>query len=196
MLDRPGFKWRAALLAAGLALTATQEVLGADRVAVAVGEFRSSVAELDSRGAADMFVTALMNAGHYRVMRKGKYLFEGTITETGVSSDDRRHALSLGGLNLGRSKNKAMLGIDIHVSLAATGEVVDSISVRRPVAGSSASVSGVGTAAANVLAKHGKSLPFIPDVSHESSRQDSLDGTLRALIEAAVAELDARGTVK
>ena len=196
MFNRPGFRLASVLLVAGLAFGATPRSLAAGRVAVSVGEFRSSVSELDPRAAADMLVTALMNAGHYRVLRNGKYLFEGTIAKAGASSSDQHHGISLGGLNLGSGKSKATLSIDVRVSIAATGEIVDSVSLSRPLTGSSSSVNGVGTAAANVLARHGKSLPYVPDVSHESSKQDDLDGALRALIEAAVAELHSRGAIK
>ncbi len=143
MFHRPGFRLASVLLVAGLAFGATPRSLAAGRVAVSVGEFRSSVSELDPRAAADMLVTALLNAGHYRVLRNGKYLFEGTIAKAGASSSDQHHGISLGGLNLGSGKSKATLSIDVRVSIAATGEIVDSVSLSRPLTGSSSSVNGV-----------------------------------------------------
>lgn len=223
MFNRPSAGFLSArFLIAGLALGCLQAAAG-ERVPVGIYEFRSSVMELEARGATDMFVTALVNAGRYRVversqldygvmrekqlsasgqatggadrktLRGARYLIEGSITEASNGESGKHSNFSVAGLSIGRGKNKETLGIDVRVVDAATGDVVDSISLRKPLNGSSSSISGIGSAAATLL---GKSLPYSPDASHESSRQDRLDGALRALIDAAVAELSERGTIR
>ena len=190
-----------------------------ERVAVAIYDFRSSVNELTARGATDMFVDALVHTSQFRVversqlnqsllvekqlssqglsdgaeadkkLRAAEYLFEGTISEANPSETQRTGALGVSGLSIGGGRNKDVLAIDVRVIDARTGDVLDSVTVRKAVKSTSSSVSGVGNFLSTVMAEHGKSSAYTPDVSATNAKKDSLDVALRDAIGEAVGQL-------
>ena len=193
-----------------------------ERVAVTIYEFRSSVGEVSARGGTDMFVTALVRSGQFRVversrlnegvvrekqlngaglttgnsaqqkLRGARYVFEGAITEASASQTQRSAAISVAGMELGGGTNRDAVGIDVRIVDAATGDVVDVVSVRKPILSDSASASGVGGLINTVLAQHGVSSPYTPDAHITQNRKESIDTALRAAINEAVLEIVSR----
>lgn len=189
---------------------------------VSIYEFRSSVGEIAARGSTDMFKTALVQSGQFRVVERSrladgvvrekqlnasglssgksagevltapKYIFEGSITETNPSQTQRSGAVRVAGVEFGGGTNQDMLGIDVRVVDVASGDIVHAITVRKAIASASASVSGIGNLIGTVLARKGKDTTFVPDVQLQQQRKESLDAALRAVIDQAVIELAQR----
>ena len=193
-----------------------------ERIAVAIYEFRSSVGEIPARGSTDMFKTALIQSGQFRVVERARlnegvvrekqlnaaglstgkagteqltgarYIFEGSITEANASQTQRSAGFSVAGMELGRSSNKDVIGIDVRIVDVATGDIVDVVTVKKSVASDSVGVSGVGNLIGTVLAKKGRNTTYVPDVQLQQQRKESLDVALRAVIDQAVIELAGR----
>jgi curli biogenesis system outer membrane secretion channel CsgG len=193
-----------------------------DRVPVSIYEFRSSVGEIAARGGTDMFETALVQSGQFRVVERArlsegvvrekqlnasglssgasasevltgaKYIFEGAITEANASETQRSGAIRIAGAEFGASTNKDVLGIDVRVVDVASGEIVNVVTVRKSIASDSTSVSGIGSLIGTMLSKKGKSPAYAPDFQMQQQRKESLDVALRAAIDQAVIELASR----
>ena len=191
-------------------------------VAVSIFDFRSSVTEIQARGATDMFINALVHAGPFKVVERSQinqgllyekqagsqglttgnaaatklrgvqYLFEGTISEANASETQRSGGVAVAGMSLGGGKNKDVIAIDVRIVDAGTGDILDTVTVRKAIKSDSASVSGIGNLMNTLMAQRGVSSPYTPDVNVAQQRKESLDGTLRACINEAVAELAAR----
>jgi curli biogenesis system outer membrane secretion channel CsgG len=125
-------------------------------------------------------------------LRAAEYLFEGTISEANPSERQRSGAVGVAGLTVGGGRNKDVLAIDVRVIDARTGDVLDSVTVRKAVKSTSSSVSGVGSLLSEVMAQHGESSPYTPDVSASNAKKDSLDIALRDAIGVAVGQLAAK----
>jgi len=193
-----------------------------ERVAVSIYEFRSSVSEIAARGSTDMFTTALVQSGQFRVVERArlnegvvrekqlnasglssgksatevltgaKYIFEGAITEASANETQRSGAIRIAGAEFGGSTNKDVLGIDVRVVDVATGDIVNVVTVRKSVSSDTTSVSGLGNLIGTALSKKGKSPAYAPDIQLQQQRKESLDVALRAAIDQAVIELAAR----
>ena len=193
-----------------------------ERVVVSIYEFRSSVGEITARGSTDMFTTALIQSGQFRVVERSrlnesvirekqlnaaglsagknatqtlidaKYIFEGSITEANASETQRSGAIRIAGAEFGGGSNRDVLGIDVRVVDVASGEILNVVSVRKSVASDTANVSGIGNLVSTVLSRKGKNTTFVPDVQMQQQRKESLDVALRAAIDQAVIELAAR----
>jgi len=194
-----------------------------ERVAVTIYEFHSGVPEIGSRGATDMFKTALAAQGRFALVERARlnegvirekqlnaagqstgqsaqaplraadYIFEASITELSAGDRQNQGGVNVGGMQLGGGSGTDSLGIDVRIVDAASGEVRDAISLRRPLKSSAAQVSGITSLVQTVRAMNGKSTsPLVPDVNLQTSRRDSLDQALRGLINDAVAQLAAR----
>jgi curli biogenesis system outer membrane secretion channel CsgG len=193
-----------------------------DRVAVSIYEFRSTVAEIAARGTTDMFKTALVQSGQFRVVERARlnegvtrekqlnasglstgkagaelltgarYIFEGAITEANASQTQRSGGFSIAGMELSGSTNKDVIALDVRIVEVATGDIVDVVTVRKSVASDSVGVSGIGNVIGNVLAKKGRSTTYVPDLQLQQQRKESLDLALRSAIEQAVIELASR----
>ena len=195
----------------------------AQRVPVTIYEFRSAVPAVNGNAATDMFITALIKSGQFRVverqrlsqgvvyekqlngagqttgriaaapLRGARYIFEGALSEANATEAQRQGGINIAGLSLGGSSTRGKLAIDVRIVDAATGDVVDSVDVRKPVQASNSSVGGtagfIGTLAA--MGGHAAS-PLTPDLSYQSMHDDGLDQALRACIESAVLELSRR----
>lgn len=189
-----------------------------DRPIVAIYEFRSGVTEVGARATTDLFITALVQSGQFRVVERSRlnegvikekqlgaqnlatgdiaqtqlagarYLFEGAVSEANASENQRSSGVSIGGMEIGGGSNKDVIAIDVRVLDAATGEILDVVTVRRDVNTKSSKVSGVGSLVGAVLAQRGGGLPAIapPDFHVEQQHKDSLDLALRSAIEEAV----------
>ena len=191
-------------------------------VAVSIYEFRSTVGEIPARGSTDMFKTALVQSGQFRVVERArlnegvirekqlnasglssgtsatqvltdaKYIFEGAITEANASETQRSGAFRVAGAEFGGSSNKDVLGIDVRVVDVASGEIVNVVTVRKSVASDTTSVSGIGNLIGSVLSRKGKNTTYVPDIQMQQQRKESLDVALRAALDQAVIELAAR----
>lgn len=188
-------------------------------IAVTIYEFRSSVGEIPARGSTDMFKTALVQSGQFRVVERArlddgvirekqlnasglssgksaatlltgaKYIFEGAITEANANETQRSGAIRIAGAELGASSNRDVLAIDVRVVDAASGEIVSVVTIRKSIASDSTSVSGIGNLIGTLLSRKGKSTTYVPDVQLQQQRKESLDLALRAAIDQAVIEL-------
>ena len=191
-------------------------------VAVSIYEFRSSVGEIPARGSTDMFKTALVQSGQFRVVERARlnegvirekqlnaaglstgkagaeqltgarYIFEGSITEANASQTQRSGGFSVAGMELSGSTNKDVLGIDVRIVDVATGDVLDVVTVRKSVASDAVGVSGIGNLVGTMLTRKGRSTTYVPDVQLQQQRKESLDAALRAAIDQAVIELAGR----
>lgn len=158
----------------------------ATRVAVAVAEVQSTVPELPARGATEMFKTALVQSGHFRVFERhrlakgvlqekqlnaagqttgktaeqaltaAEYIFQADITEFNSGGSQRQSGLQVGGLQLGVSGQADALGLDISIAEVGSGEVVDAVHVRRPLRASTVQVSGLGALVQHIATQKGR----------------------------------------
>ena len=208
--------------AAAPAVVAKLPVKG-ERVAVTIYEFRSDVPEIGARGTTDMFKTALVGNGRFRVVERSRlaegvvrekqlnangqstgssaqqqvtaaeYVFEAAITELSAGDRQSQGGVNIGGLQLGGSSSSDSIGIDVRIIDANSGELRDAITLRRSLKSGGTQVSGTMALLQTVMAQRGKSASvYTPDVSVQTSRKDSVDQALRALIDDAVAQLAAR----
>jgi curli biogenesis system outer membrane secretion channel CsgG len=147
------------------------------RVAVTIYEFHSGVPSVSVGAATDIFTTALIQSGQFRVvernrlnagvvyekqlngagmasgdaaqhqLRGARYIFEGTVSEANAGEDQKQGSVNIGGLSLGGAKNKDTIAVDVRIIDANSGDVLDSISVSKAI---DASAVGVGGTAALV----------------------------------------------
>lgn len=186
-----------------------------ERRAVTIYEFRSGVPEVTAEAATDMFTTALIKSGAFAVLerqrlqegviqekqlnasgqttgttaskqlRGAEYIFEGTVSEANPSASKSGIGGTIKGLGLETSGEKATLGLDVRVIDADTGEVLDSVNVRKPIKAGGFSVGGVGAFVQSFTKKdlHGA------EIGAEHEGREGVDEALRACIEQAVYEL-------
>jgi curli biogenesis system outer membrane secretion channel CsgG len=195
------------------------------RVPVAIYEFHVGVPDVTVAAATDIFTTALIESHQFRVvernrlnagvayekqlngagqttgdiaqqkLRGAEYLFEGTVTEANAGEKQNQGGISIGGLSLGGAKNKDTLAIDVRIIDAATGDVLDSVSVRKALKDTSAGVGGTAAFANTIASMRGKSASALtPDVQLQTAHKESIDKALRSCIEAAVLGLIERVT--
>ena len=130
-----------------------------------------------------------------KALKGAAVLFEASFTEATASKSTSSGGVSIGGLNVGGGSNEDAIGMDVRVLSVATGEVFDAINVRKSIAAGSSNLSGLGSLLEGVAAQRGKSLRGLaPDVNYQSSRRESVDQAMRALIELAVYELAKRSS--
>jgi curli biogenesis system outer membrane secretion channel CsgG len=193
-----------------------------DLIPVSIYEFRSAVTEIPARGATDMFKTALVNSGQFRVVERSrlnegvirekqlnagglsggtsatqklveaKYLFEGAITQANAGETQRSGVIGIAGAQIGGGTNRDVIGVDVRVVEVGTGNIVAAVTVQKPIAGDSTSVSGIASLVGTLLARQGVSSTYVPDMQFQQQRKQSLDVALRAAIDQAVIELAQR----
>ncbi|MDE2349094.1 MAG: hypothetical protein KGL92_11390, partial [Gammaproteobacteria bacterium] len=112
------------------------------------------------------------------------------VSEANAGETQKQGGVDIGGLNLGGSKSTDTLAIDVRIIDADSGEVLDSVAVRKAIRSTSQSVGGTA-ALANTVASffHRSASPLTPDVNYQSTRKESIDRALRACINAAVLAL-------
>ncbi len=187
----------------------------ADRKVVTIYEFRSSVPEISAAAATDMFTTALIKSGTFAVAERerlnqgvafekqlnaqgqttgtvaqsqlvgAQYIFEGTVSEANAQESKTGIAGVFKGLGVETSGEKATIGVDVRVVSAATGQVLDSVNVRKPIKSGGFSVSGVGAFAQKLTGKNLGGADV--NVGHEG--REGVDEALRSCIEEAVYQL-------
>lgn len=193
-----------------------------DRVAVTIYEFRSMLSGMNARTATEMFTTALVQSGQFRVversrvnegvvrekqlqqagwasgsaaqqpLRGAQYIFEGTVSEANVQESANSGGINIAGMQIGGGKSQDSIVIDVRIIDAANGDVLDALTVRKPVAATSAGVSGVGNLAATILGRRGKDTTYVPDVQAQNQQREGIDSALRAAIEESVLQLARR----
>jgi curli production assembly/transport component CsgG len=192
----------------------------ADRTAVTIYEFRSSSYQVTALAATDMFTTALIDSGQFRVveraqiqqnvirekqlnaggqtsgttaqkqLRGAQYIFEGTISENNANEAQKQGGVNVGGLSLGGSNSKDTIAVDVRILDADTGDVLDSIAVRKDIATTGVNVGGTAAFANSVASMfHKPTSPVVPDVTYQTAHQQGVDKALRACIDAAVLQL-------
>ena len=156
------------------------------RVAVTIYEFRSGVQEVNAAAATDMFTTALIKSGQFRVvererlnqgvvnekqlnaagqttgevaksqLRGAQFIFEGIVSEANAAEDTRQASINIGGLNLGHGANRDSIAIDVRIVDASTGDVLDSIDVSKVLNDASSGISGTAALATTIAGMHGR----------------------------------------
>jgi curli biogenesis system outer membrane secretion channel CsgG len=153
----------------------------ADRPAVTIKEFRTSVAEVTPRGATDMFMTALIKTRKFRVLERARlsegintekalnqqgmttgptgqsqyvaatYMFEATVSE--ASAEDKKSSFGIGIFGAGAKKSfsEGSIAIDVRVTDVESGVVVDAIDVRKKLTGEETSAGGLTSAIGNAV---------------------------------------------
>lgn len=191
-------------------------------VPVAIYEFRSSVGELAARGTTDMFVTALAHDRTFRVveraqmqqglmtekqlnsqglttgsaarqqLRGAQYIFEGTVSEANAGETQRGGSVGLAGVSVSGDKGHDTIAIDVRIVDAATGDILDAVTLRRSIKSDAASVSGVGSLLRAAVDRRGGNSAYVPEIDVAQQRKQSIDEALRGLVNDAVAQLAAR----
>ena len=122
-----------------------------------------------------------------------RFIFEGTVSEANASQNSHSSTVAIGGLQLGGGKNEDVIGIDVQVVDADSGEILDAIDICTPIESKTSSIGGVGALINTVAMSQGWApSPYTPDINVQSSHKDSVDAALRASIEAAVLQLAQR----
>lgn len=200
----------------------------AERLAVAIHRFRSGVPEVQGGAATDMFTAALVESHQFRVLERAQlrggviaekqlnatgqtqgstsqqalldaqFIFEGNVSESNNDESVRQGGVSVGPVEASGSASRSSIVIDVRVVSVATGEVVDAITVRKPVyvrnasagvgsvPGAAAAATPAGPADTATLA--GRSVGAGVSVA----RRDGVGRALRACIEVAVLQLAQR----
>ena len=203
------------------------------RPAVAIHRFRSSVPEVNGSSATDMFTAALVSSGQFRVLERAqlrggvvaekqlnasgqtqgstaqvqlldaKYMFEGTVSEANTDESATQGNLSVGPVGVAGNSSRSSVVIDVRVVAVATGEVVDAITVRKPIYNRGAGVSVGGGAA--MAAGSSSAFAAVPDAAIpttrvgggvSTARKDGVGRALRACIEVAVLQLAQRANLE
>lgn len=201
-------------------LESLNKVALAARPMVTVYEVTSNVSEIDARAATAMFTTALIKSKQFRVLERNKIaqgvareremnqtgvtsgnsatkqikganvIFEATFSEASAAKSSNAGGFSIGGLQIGGGGSTDEIGMDVRVLSVGSGEVLDAINVRKEVASTQTSVSGIGSLVETIAANRGQDLQgMTPDASFQSARKEGMDRAMRALIEQAIFEL-------
>ncbi|MBL8318069.1 MAG: hypothetical protein JNJ42_06665 [Burkholderiaceae bacterium] len=193
-----------------------------ERVAVTLYEVRTELPGVSARSATEMFKTALVQSGQFRVverarlndgvmrekqlqlsglasgkaaartLRGAQYVFEGTLSETNAGERQRSAGVGVAGAQLGGSSNRDTIAIDVRIVDAGNGDIVDAVSVRRSIRSDEAGVSGTSSLIGTILAQRGKSSPYTPEVQAQQRHSEGIDSALRAVIDEAVLQLARR----
>ena len=195
---------------------------GSERVAVTVYEFRSSITGLSPQTATDMFKTALVHSGQFRVLERSRlnegvarekqlqaggfasgkagaaqlsgaqYVFEGTVSEANSAERQRSGSVGVAGAQVGGGSTRDSIAVDVRVVNAGNGEIVDAVTVRKRIGSDEVAVSGIGNLLATVAGQRGKVSPYTPDAQVQQRRAEGVDSSVRAAIDEAVLQLAKR----
>ena len=196
----------------GLAIVAL-----AARPMVTVYEVTSNVSEIEARAATAMFTTALIKSKQFLVMERSKIangvareremnqtgvssgnsatkqikganvIFEATISEATASKSSSSGGFSIGGMQLGGGSTADEVGMDVRVLSVGSGEVLDAINVRKEVASTQSSVSGIGSLLGTMASKTGQVRHGMnPDAHLQSAQTGGMDRAARACGEQAL----------
>ena len=192
--------------------------LSGPRKQVTIYTFDSSVPEVNSAAATDMFMTALVKTRRYAVLERKRldqgvlrekqmntsgmttgnvgqsrltgadYIFEGTVSEANADASHTGVGATVRGLGLEGSGQKALIAVDVRVVDAHTGAVLDAIDVRHPVKQNGASLSGIGAFAQSFI----KGDLQGADMSVSHGKKEGIDRALRECMEEAVYQIARR----
>jgi curli biogenesis system outer membrane secretion channel CsgG len=156
------------------------------RVSVTIYEFHSGVPTVSVGAATDIFTTALVRSGQFRVVERNRlsqdvirekqmnaagesdgdsaqkqlhgarFIFEGTVSEANASENSRQGGVNIGGLSLGGGRNHDTIGVDVRIVDADTGDVLDSVSVTKELSDSSVGVGGTAAFVSTLAALRGR----------------------------------------
>jgi curli biogenesis system outer membrane secretion channel CsgG len=190
------------------------------------------VPEVNGNSASDMFTAALVSSGQFRVLERSqlrggvvaekqlnasgqtvgstaqvqlidaKYLFEGTVSEANTDEHATQGNLSVGPVGVAGNSSKSSVVIDVRVVEVATGEVVDAITVRKPIynRGGGINVGGGGVTAGSTsaFASTADAVASTTKVGGgvSTARKDGVGRALRACIEVAVLQLSQRANLE
>ncbi|MDP1658232.1 MAG: CsgG/HfaB family protein [Methylotenera sp.] len=207
------FSKAAAPVSPGLSKLTKKPVEG--RVAVAIYEVTSAVPELQPRGTTEMFKTALVKSGQFRVVERSKlnrgvviekqmnaagqtsgnvaqsqlrgaaYLFQVEITEVTAGTSTNSTGINIAGMQLGGASNRDQIGLDVSIIDASNGDMLDAINIRKDISSGATSVSGIGALANTVLAQKGKTPS---PYTPEVSHQSTRKGSLDSALREALEE--------
>lgn len=158
----------------------------AERIAVTIYQFRGGAGAIDASAATDMFTTALIKSGQFRVveraqlnaglifekqlngaaqstgdvakqqLRGAQYIFEGTVSQATAGADQHQSGINFGGLSLGGGKSKSKIGVDVRIIDAGSGDVLDSVAVSKSLTDTNSSAGGTAALAGSLAAYAGK----------------------------------------
>lgn len=193
-----------------------------ERAAVAVYEVRSSVGAVDARAATDMFTSALVQSGRFRVVERGRlnegamrekqinvqgmstgisaqrrltgaeYVFEVVLSEANVTESQRSVGMTLAGMQIGAGSNRDSIALDVRIVQVGNGEIVDAVRVLKLLKSDQVSVSGIGNLLATAMGRKGRDPTYAPDFNFQQQRREGADAALRAAIDEAVVQLARR----
>lgn len=193
-----------------------------ERAAVAVYEVRSSVGAVDARAATDMFTSALVQSGRFRVLERGRlndgamrerqinvqgmstgisaqrkltgaeYVFEAVLSEANVAELQRGVGMAVAGMQIGAGSNRESIALDVRIVQVGNGEIVDAVRVLKLLKSDQVSVSGIGNLLATALGRKGRDTTYTPDINVQQQRREGADAALRAAIDEAVVQLARR----
>lgn len=190
------------------------------RVPVTIYEFHVGVPDVSVAAATDIFTTTLIESHQFRVVERNRlnqgvllekqlngagqttgnvaqqklsgarYIFEGTVSEANAGAAQNQGGVNIGGLTLGGGKNKDTIAVDVRILDAATGDVLDSVSVSKVLNDTTVGIGGTAALANTIASMRGRSANALtPDVQLQSSHKESVDKALRSCIESAVLAL-------
>lgn len=193
-----------------------------ERVAVTIYEFRSELPGVSARSATEMFKTAMVQSGRFRVverarlaegamrekqlqqsgvasgkaatqlLRGAQYVFEATLSEANQGERQRTGGVGVAGAQISGGSNRDAITIDVRIVDVGSGDIVDAVSVRKSIRSDEAAVSGTSSLIGTVLAQRGKSSPYTPEIQAQQRRSEGVDSVLRAAIDEAVLQLAKR----
>ncbi|MDT8284041.1 MAG: CsgG/HfaB family protein [Thermovirgaceae bacterium] len=177
---------------------------------VTIYQFDSTVPEVSSASATDMFTSALIKTRAFDVLERQRldesvyqekqlnqggmttgdaaqhqltgadFIFTGAITEANAQKKRTGVAGTYDGVGLETSGEKAEIGLDVRVLDAKTGKVLDAVSVRKEIAQGGYSVSGLGKKL------FGKKKPKGANLGIAHDQKEGIDKALRDCIDEAV----------
>jgi curli biogenesis system outer membrane secretion channel CsgG len=192
-----------------------------ERVAVTIYEFRSELPGVSTRSATEMFKTALVQSGQFRVverarlaegalrekqlqqsglasgkaaskaLRGAQYVFEATLSEANMGQRERSAGVAVAGAQASGGSRSDVIAIDVRIVDVGSGDIVDAVNVRKSMRSDEA-VLGSGNLVGTVLAQRGVWTPYAPEVQVQQRRSEGSDAALRAAINEAVLQLARR----
>ncbi|GMU71251.1 MAG: hypothetical protein HS109_11560 [Burkholderiales bacterium] len=208
--------------AGATAAAAPAPLPGGERVSVTIFEFRSMLPGVSGVAATDMFKTALVKTGRFRVversrlsegvmkekllnaegyttgaaaqqmMRGAQFVFEGIVSEVNAAEQQRTGSISIAGVSFGGSSITDSIAIDVRIVDSGTGDILDAVNVKKPIKSSETSVGLSGAGLSGALGHRPRNVAAAPDLYAAQRKAEGADAALRAAIEDAVAQLAAR----
>ena len=122
-------------------------------------------------------------------LKGAQFIFEGTVAEANLAESQGSSGINVAGMQVGGGGNRDSIAVDVRVIDAATGDILDAVTVRKPIKTKEVGVSGVGNLIGAVMAQNGRSSPYTPNAQANRRTTDGVDSAVRAAIDEAVLEL-------